>query len=282
MIARGQISAEPGGWLFYGEHEWKDHLLLFDLGYFKYQLFDRISRNGGFFITRLKKNANPLIVSLNRQHRGQAVKVEGQRLRDVIGRLERDVLDVNVEVVFARRRYAGRVRRARQTLRVVGIKNAETNEYHLYATNVPEDRVFAEDVGIVYTLRWQIELLFKELKTHFRLEDIPSRKAVVVEALLYAALLTLVASRRVLAAVRQHLRRSDDALPTQRWAAIFVSVARELLIIVTRRLDRVRGDLREVTRMLLHEAVDPNRKRNGLLRAVETGLRRLEEDAADA
>ena len=27
----------------------RDRLLMFDLGYFRYQLFDRIDRNGGFF-----------------------------------------------------------------------------------------------------------------------------------------------------------------------------------------------------------------------------------------
>jgi IS4 transposase len=41
----------------------KDHLLLFDLGYFRYQLFACIHRNGGYFLTRLKANANPTIVA---------------------------------------------------------------------------------------------------------------------------------------------------------------------------------------------------------------------------
>jgi IS4 transposase len=251
----------------------KDHLLLFDLGYFRYQLFDRIAQNGGFFVTRLKKNVNPVIVSANRRHRGKAVKVEGQHLRDVLRRLGREVLDVNVEVQFPRRAYAGRTHRDRRKFRVVGIRNAETREYHLYITNLPANRLPAEDVGIVYSLRWQIELLFKELKTHYRLEDMPSRKAVVVEALLYAAMLTLVVSRRVLAVVREHTRLSSDRLPAHRWAALFVSVAHDLLHIILRGGEHGRRLLRDLTRVLVHEAVDPNRKRHGLLRAVETGQR---------
>lgn len=39
-------------------------LLLFDLGYFRYQLFDAIGRQGGYFLTRLKQNANPEIIAL--------------------------------------------------------------------------------------------------------------------------------------------------------------------------------------------------------------------------
>lgn len=258
----------------------KDRLLLFDLGYFRYQLFDCIGRNRGFFLTRLKKNANPLIVAANRVHRGRAVDVVGKRLRDIVKGLKRDVLDVEVEVEFSRRVYAGRVRRARQVLRVVGIKDTVTGEYHLYVTNIPADRLSAEDVGIVYSLRWQIELLFKELKTYFRLEDMPSAKAVIVEALLYSALLTLVVSRRILHVVRDHLRLADDRLPTQRWAAVFIAVAHDLLRIVTRRTAQTRNLLRDVTRLLLHEAVDPNRRRNGLLRAVETGERHATEAAS--
>jgi putative transposase len=253
----------------------KDRLLLFDLGYFRYQLFDCIRRNGGFFLTRLKKNANPRIVAVNRLHRGRAVELVGQRLRDVIGGLDREVLDIEVEVEFPRRTYAGKSRHARQRLRIVGLRDVAAGEYHLYITNLPVDRLPAEDVGIIYSLRWQIELLFKELKTHFRLEDLPSRKPVVVEALLYAALLTLVASRRVLDIVRKRLREGADRAPAMRWAAIFISIAHDLLLAVTRRSPHARPDLRDVTRLLLHEAKDPNRKRHGLLRAVETGRRQV-------
>ena len=41
----------------------RGRLLLFDLGYFRCQLFDRIDRTGGYFIIRLATNANPCIIS---------------------------------------------------------------------------------------------------------------------------------------------------------------------------------------------------------------------------
>lgn len=251
----------------------KDRLLLFDLGYFRYQLFDCIDRNGGFFLTRLKKNANPHIVGVNRKHRGRAVNVVGKRLHEVLGRLDREIIDVNVEVEFSRRVYAGRRRRARRVFRVVGILNPSTKEHHLYITNVPADRLTAEDVGIVYSLRWQIELLFKELKSHFRLEDMPSSKRAVVEVLLYSALLTLVVSRRLLAAVRDALRNAADRIPPLRWAAVLATVASDLLLIVTQPASATEHLRRHVLQVLLHEAPDPNKKRHDLLGAVETGLR---------
>ena len=81
--------------------------MLLDLGYFKYLFFDRIDRYGGYFVSRLKGNANPLIVAVNRKWRGNSIDVVGKRLRDVLPLLKREVLDVEVEVKFKRRKYRG-------------------------------------------------------------------------------------------------------------------------------------------------------------------------------
>jgi hypothetical protein len=40
----------------------KDHILLFDLGFFKYEMFSRIRKNGGHFVSRLKTGVNPTIM----------------------------------------------------------------------------------------------------------------------------------------------------------------------------------------------------------------------------
>ncbi len=42
-------------------------LLLFELGYYSFHLFDRIDANGGFFLSRAKSNANPRIIAVNRK-----------------------------------------------------------------------------------------------------------------------------------------------------------------------------------------------------------------------
>jgi len=40
----------------------KDRILLTDLGFFDYNSFDKIDKYGGFFVSRLKGNANPNVV----------------------------------------------------------------------------------------------------------------------------------------------------------------------------------------------------------------------------
>ncbi|MDF0591792.1 IS4 family transposase, partial [Candidatus Methanocrinis natronophilus] len=50
----------------------KDRILLIDLGFYKYQMFTRIKENGGYFVSRLKSNANPLIIETHRTCRGRS------------------------------------------------------------------------------------------------------------------------------------------------------------------------------------------------------------------
>ncbi len=49
----------------------------------------------------------------------------------------------------------------------------------------------------VYTLRWEVELLFRDLKTQLRIEDLPTGNKAVAESLIYAALLALALGRSV-------------------------------------------------------------------------------------
>lgn len=258
----------------------RDRLLVFDLGYFRYQLFDCIDRNGGHFISRLKRSGNPLIVASNLTHRGRAVQVVGRHLLEVVANLKRQVLDVTVQVSFKRRQYAGKHSGGRRLLRVVGVKDPASGKYHLYVTNIPTSRLSAAEIAQVYATRWQIELLFKELKSHYRIEDLPSRKREIVEALVYAAVLTLVVSRRLLAAVRAKLRSKRERLPEQRWAQVFAALSQDLLALAlgtsaeTRRLER------RLTATMLHEAVDPNAGRRRLLESVETRSHQYTRNAA--
>jgi hypothetical protein len=117
----------------------RDRLLLFDLGYFRYQLFSCIDRNGGYFLTRLKGNAAPLMVVQHRVHRGRARSLVGQRVRTVVAGLKRQILDIEVSVPFPRRVYGGRRSRATQHFRVVDVFDHRTRAHHLYFTKIAEN-----------------------------------------------------------------------------------------------------------------------------------------------
>jgi IS4 transposase len=246
-------------------------LLLFDLGYFRYQLFDCIDRNKGFFLTRLKVNANPLITAAHRAWRGASVKIVGERLQDVLGRLQRKVIDVEIEANFSRRVYSGKRSGAKARFRLVGVFNEETDRYHLYVTNLPADKFPAEAVAAIYRARWAVELLFKSLKSDFALEDLPSSKKHIVEALVYATIITWVVSHAVRNLLAAHVGEEARRITALRWTRVLRACADDILAIMVappRHGTRLAAHLEAV---LLAEALDPHRNRSTLFEDADHG-----------
>ena len=133
-------------------------LLLVDLGYFRYQMFDCIDRNRGCFVSRLPLSANPKIVAVHRRHRGRAVALEGRKLDEVADRLKREELDVEVEVEFPRRVYAGKRSRGRRRLRLVGLRDPSDGLYWFYLTNLGPEEMTVQEVADLYAARWQVDI----------------------------------------------------------------------------------------------------------------------------
>lgn len=208
----------------------KDRILLIDLGFYKYQSFSRIRENGGFFVSRVKENANPFVTKLSRKVRGNSVPVEGERLRDVLPRLQREVLDVDVEISFRRRAYANKKRGDEQTFRVVAIMNDETGEYHTYMTNLTSEQFTAEEIASLYRARWEIELLFRELKTHFALDKVPTANRHAVEALLWTGILTLVVHRMIFLTIRELHPEEAPFMSHERSAIAFQEQGASLIL----------------------------------------------------
>jgi putative transposase len=158
-------------------------LSLFDLGYFSYDLLRRIKRSGGSFLCRLLPGINPLVLKVRRGH-GARIPAEGVRLEGL--RMEDGVLDV--DALFG-------VGRNARVYRLVGIWDVERERWSLYVTNLPPGEYAPEELLQLYRLRWEVELLFKELRSAYRLDEIPTRKPATARCLIYAALLSLLLGR---------------------------------------------------------------------------------------
>ncbi|MCD2201750.1 IS4 family transposase, partial [Halobacterium sp. KA-4] len=155
---------KTGPWL-------ENRLVLFDLAYFKYRRFALIDENDGYFVSRLKQNANPLITRELREWRGRAIPLEGKQLRAVLDDLDRKYIDVEVEVEFKRGPYNGTRSLDTKRFRVVGVRDEDADDYHLYMTNLARKEFFPADLAEIYRCRWEVELLFRELKTQYELDE---------------------------------------------------------------------------------------------------------------
>jgi len=215
----------------------KGKILLFDLGFYKYQLFTRIAENGGFFVSRLKNNSNPLIIKANRTWKGQSIDVSGAYLQDILPKLKRQILDVEIEVSFKRRAYKGVSKSDAYRFRLVAIHNDEEDKYHTYITNINSDILEPEDIGKLYGARWDIELMFKELKSRYALDVINTKNPQIIEALIWVAILTLLVSRRTYFNVRKiHPGKNIVRFTQLRWSIIFAENADDQLTLILRYL----------------------------------------------
>lgn len=201
----------------------KGHLLIMDLGYYDFHLFWRIHQQGGFFLSRAKTNFNPTIVSSNRTHRGRAIAVKGAKLQDVLERMQRQVFDLTVEVVVNKRKYRGKRSRVQHQMRLVGIWNEAAGRYHMYLTNLGPDALKAEVVGEVYRLRWQVELMWMSLKSEGRLDQIPTNKASVFNALMWSSLAYVLAGRTLLNWLRERIS-GEQWVSTRLFERVFETI----------------------------------------------------------
>ncbi len=245
----------------------KGKLLLFDLGYYHFQLFKNIVRCGGDFLTRLKDNANPTIVRVLSGSAADEKRLVGQPLQTVLHGLRRDVLDVEVEVRARARRYNGKRSTSAERFRLVAIRNAEERKYHCYLTSILPEVLSAKEVASSYRARWEIELIFKELKTGYRLDDVGSQKTEVVESLIYAAVLTLLVSRALLRSIVSRVGELRERVAPGRWWKVFSEYAQELQLLLVRP-PREAPPLRDLIATIEHELVDPHTNRRSLLTAT--------------
>ena len=219
--AHDSTEFSTGSWL-------KDRLVLFDQAYFKYRRFALIDENDGYFVSRLKPNANPEITAELREWRRHAIPLEGEQIQDVVDDLYREYIDVEVEATFQRREYAGTQSYDSKKFRVVGARDENADDYHFYITNLPREEFLPADLATIYRCRWEVELLFRELKTQYELDEFDTSKTYIVEILLYAALLSLLVSRDLLDLVTE-LADDEIVFPPERWAATFRSHAQLIL-----------------------------------------------------
>ena len=213
----------------------KDRILLVDLGFYKTHMFARVEENGGYFVSRIKKSMDPILVSVEEGlSKTKSKEFAGKTVSECIKQLSGKDLDTVVKIKFKRRAYKGRQKQDEMIVRLVAVYNDEDKKYHIYITNIQKDILNARDIANLYGARWEIELLFKELKSKYALDVLETKNVQVIEALIWTAILTLIVSRRIYYLVRNSITQPEKmARYTQlRWSTIFTENASDLLTVI--------------------------------------------------
>lgn len=229
-------------------------LLLEDRGYEDRRVFQAIHDQGGFFIVRGTKCIKPAIRAAFTSAGRRVRRLEGKRLNRKRLPFDLGDLDFDTDWNNGRGHYEGRLvvlqRRGRRNRRV----------FVYLHTNLARDAFSLADVAQLYRLRWQIELLFKEWKSHANLHRFDTSKTNIAEGLIWASMLVATLKRYICHAAEHAL---GIELSTQRAAA---SARHYLDAILASLMRRGRGLLRVLAEILAFmrenmQRAHPNRDR---------------------
>lgn len=173
----------------------KGALYLQDLGYFKVESFIRINNEGSYFVSRyliktaiFDENDNPIELL-------QALR----KARDFFAKdvwLKRGKNKVAIRLVAHRLSDEDAEKRIRKIKNLAHKKGKtpkqetlELAKWSICITNIPQNTLEDEQVYLVYSLRWQIELFFKLCKTEAGIDKVSGKKLDRVLCEIYAKLI---------------------------------------------------------------------------------------------
>jgi putative transposase len=232
----------------------EDVLVLLDRGYSGHRLFADIVEGGGAFLTRLKTSTNPRILMAH----SPAEEVAGKTLDEALEAEELDLdepIDLDVELTVER---IGSL-----DARVIGIpvENEEGTELWWYLTSLDREEFPPATIELLYRLRWQVELLWKQLKSRFRLHEVSAITDHNVRLIMETAVLAHVLSLGVMDAVTTRTERKK--LTVGRMALAFPYALPNLLSILfdDEEEEEKEEKARKFRRAVLSSASDTNPKR---------------------
>ena len=159
---------------------------LYDAGYFDIEYFTRIDDRVGCFICKAPQSINPSIISAMREDGKTYHRYIGLSLKDTLSSIPKDqCMDLTVEWP----RYKG------WAFRLIVRWNGRKQKWVFIVTNLNREQFSLCDILQAYRLRWQIELLFKKLKSYTGWYRFNTKSDALMISLIILSFLTVTLKR---------------------------------------------------------------------------------------
>ena len=201
----------------------KSDLILRDLGYYNLSILTGFDKAGAFFISRL--NTTTIIYELGQKNKlefkdlyvhmkkHKLLRCEMQVLIGKVYKVEfRLVVDIVPEKV-----YEERIRKINKYNKDHGWQTSENHKarcrFNLFITNVPTEKISLEEIMLLYRLRWQVELMFKNWKSVCAIHKLQPMKYERFACLLLAKLILIVINLQIIRNLQEyHFKKSKQIL----------------------------------------------------------------------
>jgi len=222
----------------------KGKLIIFDLGYWDYDLFHAIDLARGFFLSRVKTNA---VITISQVVQGINKQLEGEKLSCTHLKKRRGKI---IEFI-------GKIGGGHdpKSYRVVGCWNTIEKKYHWYVTNLT---ISATVIYTLYRIRWQIELIFKGCKRSLNLDEkMTSNNDNIIESLILSSIIASFAVHLVFKEGTKGLTKQEKlSISFQRLSHVVVLLAQDFIKFLT--LGNYSDKLRKKINLLSGELFEKN------------------------
>jgi len=178
------------------EHIRNGDLLISDLGYFCIDTFKKIAIKGGYFLSRLFKNAKIYDINTSKE-----INLRSKLSKTTKTKLDMDInlgkiklpcrlVAIKLDEESYQKRLKNLAEKRRKDHRMKENINDVLNGWTIFITNLPIS-VMPRSLLLLYSARWQIELVFKAIKTFFCLRKIEKTNKAYVHILLYISMIAV-------------------------------------------------------------------------------------------
>lgn len=185
----------------------QNDLIIRDLGYIKVKYLEQIETQKAFYLNRLHsstnayENENGEIIKINFAELYKQMKVNNQiRLDKKVYIGSKDKFETRIIIeLLPEEMYKERLRKAEKNAKRNGRKISKARKakmgLNIFITNTD---IPAKQIRLLYTLRWQIELMFKIWKSIGEIHEVKKMKVERFEACLFAKLIWIVINWQIM------------------------------------------------------------------------------------
>jgi len=230
-------------------------LLLDDLGYFKQESMMDISDKGSYFLSRYNHKTGLYIQTEDNLTEDNLVDFDiFQELKNSIERcidfcefgvwFSKNGRQLKIRLIAERVPEDIAAERRRKANKIAKKKGRTPTEKHLfllgwnlYVTNIESEILNGRFARLLYSLRWQIELVFKSWKSYNGLTEIKGKRPERIECFMYGRLILLTIMAFMSNGIRRHLWN------TKKREASFMKIIRHFQVKASKALSKITNSL---------------------------------------
>lgn len=242
-----------------------------DLGYFKVEKFNIIKTAEAFYLSRLKFGVNIYVLEKGKYQRldllGEIGKMKGAEIKNIqiyLGEKEKHPTRLILEKVPGQ--LANEKRRKLKTDKQNKRKGISKErlifcDVNAFITNCTQEQLPNDLLRQCYSLRWQVEIIFKAWKSFFKIDKVKQMKVERFECFHYGCLMLIIASTHLLRYFKQwYLNKHQEEVSELKFFKLITSMKQEIKEIIKEQKSAIAEFLDQLAGIIERTCVKEQKK----------------------